>query len=160
IAKDQYTVTLKVNEPSPLILFSLAAHRYPSVMPKEVIESAESTGVMEFIGTGPFKLIEWKQDQDIHLTKFEDYQPVDLPCDATSGNKEALVDDLYFEIVADASTQLAGVQTGQSHIVLHLPNEYYEQAKSNPDVQVDATMYGTMNIVFNKNESWFVDIKM
>mgnify|MGYP001314855765 CR=1 FL=1 len=33
-----------------------------SIMPKEVIESATPSGATEFIGTGPFKLPEWKQD--------------------------------------------------------------------------------------------------
>lgn len=159
-AKDEYTVVLEVLEPSPLILLSMASNRYAAVMPKEVVESADTVGISEFIGTGPFKFVEWKQDQYIHLTKFEDYEPIDLPADGASGKKEALVDDLYFDIVTDASTQVAGIQTGEYDIILDLPNEHYEQVKANGDVQVDVGMYGTMNVVFNKNQGLFADRKM
>src|SRR5699024_799889 len=107
------------------------SNRYAAVMPKEVVDSAGAVGVSEFIGTGPFQFAEWKQDQYIHLTKYEDYEPVDLPADGASGKKEALVDDLYFDIVTDASTQVAGIQTGEYDIILDLPNEHYEQVKAN-----------------------------
>ena len=45
------------------------------------------------------KFVEWKQDQYVHLTKFEDYVGIDEPADGLFGKKEALVDDLYFHFV-------------------------------------------------------------
>lgn len=156
---DDYTVTLEVEEASSLILSALAANRFAGVMPKEVIEAADESGVNEFIGTGPFQFVEWKQDQYIHLAKFEEYQPVDSPADGTSGKREALVDDLYFVAVGDAATQVAGIQTGEYDVALDLPNEYYERVKDNTDLKVDVTMYGALNLVLNKNQGVFADIK-
>ena len=45
----------------------------PAIMPKEIVESAAPEGVTEYIGTGPYKFVEWKQDQYIHFTKYEEY---------------------------------------------------------------------------------------
>lgn len=157
---DDYTVSLEINAPSPLLLASMGTNRFAAIMPKEVIEEADESGVKEFIGTGPFKLAEWKQDQYVYLTKYEDYQVVDLPADGTAGRREALVDDVYFIAVPDAATQVAGIQTGEYDMVLDLPNAYYEQVSNNPDLHVDVTMYGTMTLLLNKNEGIFSDVKM
>lgn len=159
-AVDTYTVTLEVDEPSALIMDSLASHRFAYITPKEVIEAADESGIQEYIGTGPFEFVEWVQDQYIHVTKYEDYQPVDLPKDGLSGHKEALVDDIFFQMVPDAGTQVAGVQSGEYDVVLDIPNEYYEQVSSNSDLKTDVTMYGALSLAFNKHEGIFTDPKM
>ena len=69
---DSHTVVLKLKQPMSDILDIMADRtQFPSIMPKEVVESSSSKGVTEYIGTGPFKFVEWKQDQDIHLAKVE-----------------------------------------------------------------------------------------
>src|SRR5699024_8843955 len=73
--QDEYTVVLTLERAVTGVLDALAPTlQAPAIMPKEVIEDADETGVKEFIGTGPFKFVEWSQDQYIHLTKFDDYQ--------------------------------------------------------------------------------------
>ena len=128
-AKDEYTVVLQLTQPSPLTLDTLASAKMAAaIMPKEVVEAATpEDGVAEYIGTGPFKFVEWKQDQLIHFTKFDDYQPVDAKADGLAGRKEALVDDIYFHIVSDASTRLAGLRSGEYDFAYTIPFDNYEQ---------------------------------
>lgn len=160
-AIDDYTVTFEVEQPSALTLPVLAkTTQAAAIMPKEVIESAAVEGVGEYIGTGPFKFVEWKQDQYIHLAKYEDYQVIESPSDGLGGKKEALVDDLYFDIVPDASTQVSGLQTGQYDLILDVPNNYYEHVLNHPDIEVDVSSYGKLALLFDKNEGWFTDDKM
>lgn len=159
-AVEPYTVKLHLNSPSALALPILAANRYASIMPKEVIEEADETGVKAYIGTGPFEFVEWKQDQYIHLKKYEAYSPVELPTDGVSGKKEALVDNIFFRIVPDPSTLVAGVQTGEYDIIVDVPNEYYEQLKANQNLNVDVSSYGQMLLIFNRNEGPFTDVKL
>src|SRR5699024_3248288 len=71
-AEDDYTVTLTLSKPSALTLDTIATVKHaPAIMPKEIVESADAEGVTEYVGTGPYKLVEWKQDQHIHLERFD-----------------------------------------------------------------------------------------
>ena len=80
---DDYTVKLTVNEPSSDIIMVLASPiQFAAIYPKSVVDSASDEGVKEYIGTGPYKVAEWKQDQYVKLEKNEDYQPAeDIPAD-------------------------------------------------------------------------------
>lgn len=86
-----YTVLLKLEDPIADVLDIMADRvQFPAIMPKEVIESAAVEGVTEYIGTGPFKFEEWKQDQYIYLVRFDDYTSDSSPSDGFSGKKKCL----------------------------------------------------------------------
>jgi peptide/nickel transport system substrate-binding protein len=160
-AKDKYTLELQLKEPSAFVLSALAGTlQFAGIMPKEIVESADSTGIKEYIGTGPFKFKEWKQDQYIHLTKFEDYQSVDSPPDGLAGKREVLVDDLYFQIVVDPSTLIAGLQTGQYHIGANLTEDVAVQIQDNPDIKQYRSFPDWSTLIFDKTKGWFTDQKM
>lgn len=62
---DDYTVKMTANQASSDIIMILASPiQFAAIYPKEVVESASEEGITEYIGTGPYKLAEWKQDQD------------------------------------------------------------------------------------------------
>ncbi|WP_144513366.1 ABC transporter substrate-binding protein [Bacillus sp. FJAT-22090] len=158
---DEYTVELVLEEPALGTLGVMATHKqFPAIMPKEIIDSAKPEGVTEFIGTGPFQYVEWKQDQYIHLKKYEDYKSVDTPADGLAGKKEALVDDLYFDIVTDPSTRLSGLQTGQYDVGLAMDTNNYEQLKSSKNENVYVYPIGNTILAYNKKQGAFADNKM
>ena len=85
---DDYTVKMTVPEAYSDVMTVLAASiQFATIMPASTID-AESN-VTEYIGTGPYKLNEWKQDQYIHLTKYEDYQQPEGESSGFTGKKEA-----------------------------------------------------------------------
>lgn len=158
---DEYTVEMKIPQRVYGVLTLLADNgQFAAIMPKEVAESASPTGATEYIGTGPFKFVEWKQDQYIHVTKFEDYAPVDLPTNGLSGKKEALVDDIYFHIVTDPSTRVAGIQSGQYDIALTLPPDNYEMLSNNPNLKTEMALKGSVGFIYNKADRIFANQKM
>ena len=160
-AKDDYTVIMNIPNPVVGVLETLAgASQFAAIMPKEIIEAAGPDGVKEYVGTGPFKFTEWKQDQYIHFTKYDEYSAVDTPADGLAGKKEALVDEIFFHIVTDGSTRLAGIQTGEYDGVIWLPRDNYEQLKSLPNVKTSIDFYGGHYIIFNKKKGVFSDVKM
>ncbi|WP_368653127.1 ABC transporter substrate-binding protein [Ornithinibacillus sp. 4-3] len=160
-APDEYTFVMTIPSPQSDILDLLAGQgQYPAIMPKEVIDEAGSSGVNEYIGTGPFKFEEWRQDQYIHLTAFTDYVAVDEPASGLAGKKAALVEDLYFYITKDTSTLLTGVQTGEFDIAFSVAFDNYEQVKNDENLNVYSAYFGTMNLVYNKKEGPFQDVKM
>ncbi|RCW76861.1 ABC transporter substrate-binding protein [Saliterribacillus persicus] len=154
-------VTLQLQERAADVLDIMAGQsEFPAIMPKEVIESADETGVTEYIGTGPFQFEEWRQDQYVHLSKFEDYQALESERSGLSGKKEALVDDIYFEIVTDPSTRVAGLQTGTYDIADEIPFETYEQVESMEGVNTHLYFNRTLTWFYNTNEGVMADQKM
>ncbi|MDF2662126.1 MAG: putative secreted protein, partial [Paenibacillus sp.] len=90
--QDDYTVLLNLKNPQNDTLAQLShVLNFAGIMPKEVIDSAAPEGVNAYIGTGPFKIVEWKKDQLVHVTLFEQYQSLKTAADGFSGKKEALV---------------------------------------------------------------------
>ncbi|MDQ0340984.1 peptide/nickel transport system substrate-binding protein [Caldalkalibacillus uzonensis] len=157
---DDYTVELHLEKPSALVPFSLAdQNQLAAIMPQEVAESAGPIGATEYIGTGPFKFVEWKQDQYIHFTRFEDYQPVSEPASGLAGEKLALVDDVYWHIVPDESTRNAGLISGQYDVVVGVSYDAIEQIENTQGLSVDIYPYGFQMLVFNKKQGLFSDVK-
>ena len=154
-----YTVVLTLDKPATGVLESLAAVlQAPVIMPKEVIDEADVTGVQDYIGTGPFKFVEWEQDQQIHLERFADYEPIDMEPSGLAGKKEALVDNIYFELVLDASTRLAGITTGQYDAAYALSNDDYDQLTNDENINTYESPSGNSYLIFNKHEpSKFTD---
>ncbi len=160
-AEDDYTVTLALAKPSALTLDTLASAKMAAaIMPKEVIEEAGTEGVKDYIGTGPFEFVEWKRDQYIHFTKYDGYQPVEGEADGLAGKKEALVDDIYFDIVPDPSTRLAGLQTGQYDFAYSIPADNYDQLQNTPNIKPVLDNYGELVIFHNEQEGIASDFKI
>ncbi|WP_368652636.1 ABC transporter substrate-binding protein [Ornithinibacillus sp. 4-3] len=160
-ADGDYTVILELANPSSLTLDTLAsAKQAAGIMPKEIVENAPASGVEEYIGTGPYKFVEWKQDQYIHYTKFEDYQPLDTPADGLSGKKEALIDDIYLYIVTDTSTRIAGLQTGEYDFAYGIPYDYYGQINGDENLETILTPAANQMIGFNNLEGIATDAKV
>lgn len=156
---DEETVTLEMPEAQFTALHMLADPGQAAVIaPKSTIESATAEGLTEFIGTGPYKLIEWKADQYVHLTKFEEYQSVDQPASGLAGKKEAFIDDIYFQFVTDASTRLAGIQSGEYDIANAISFDNAEQLSTNSDVKNSVDHNGFNGVVFNKKSGFFENV--
>ena len=69
-ASGDHEVTCTLTEPAIDFLIILGNHsQYPGIFPSEVIEAAGDTGVTEYVGTGAYKFVAWKQDQYVHLTR-------------------------------------------------------------------------------------------
>lgn len=158
---DEYKVELKLPEKIYGILTVFAdISQSAFIMPKEIADAAEPTGAAEYIGTGPFKFTEWKQDQYIQVNKFDEYSPVDLPTNGLSGKKEALVDEIKFHIVTDNSTRVAGLQTGQYDVGISLPADNYDMLDSNPNIQTKIDLMGPVGLIYNKKDRIFSKEKM
>ncbi len=94
------------------------------------------------------------------FTKFDDYQPVDEPADGLGGKKEALVKDIYFDIVTDASTRVAGIQSGEYDIAFAIAFENYDQLAENPNINLEPVYTSNMDLIYNKRGGLMEDVKM
>src|SRR5699024_393635 len=65
-----------------------------------------------------------------------------------SGNKKAQVKDLFFHIVPDTSTRIAGIQSGEYDIATSIPHDNVGQLEKadNVDIQVTTTPWDDVTI--------------
>ncbi len=156
-ATDDETVVITSPEAISTGLYLMAdSARTAAIMPKEVLDAADDTGVKEYIGTGPYKYSDWTKDVSIVLEKFEDYTSPEGETDGYAGARTPSVDKLEFDFVTDGTTRLTGALSGQYEIGYSLADSQYDQAKSDSNVTVEKDeMLETL--VFNKKKGIFVD---
>lgn len=150
---DDYTVNLKVNQASSDIIMILASPiQAAAIYPAEVVESATAEGISEYIGTGPYKVSEWKQDQYVKLEAYEDYQPSEGEASGLAGEKQAATPTIYYDVVTDASTRIAGVQSGEYDISEEIPIDNYEDLSSDNGLTLKVDRGGTLNLFLDTTE--------
>lgn len=150
---DDYTVELKLAQPSSDVLILIASQaNFPAIMPQEIVENAPAEGVSEYIGTGPYKFQEWRQDQYIHLVRFDGYQSVDGEPSGFTGRKDAPTENIYFHFVSDHSTRIAGIKTGLYDIALSIPNENIDELAIEKHIELKTFPGGALTAFFNTRE--------
>src|SRR5437870_4435631 len=94
-ALDKYTVEMKLKEKSAIVLISLAVpNNFGAIYPKEIAEKfAPEVKATEFVGTGPFKLAEWKPDQYIRMVRCDEYKSRNEAPNGYGGGKTAYLDE-------------------------------------------------------------------
>jgi peptide/nickel transport system substrate-binding protein len=151
--EDDYTVKLTVNKASSDIIMVLAGPiQFAAIYPASVVENASDEGITEYIGTGPYKLDEWKQDQYVKLSRYEDYQSPEGEASGLTGEKTAATETIYYRVVTDAATRIAGVQTGQYEIAQEIPLERYEELSADPNLKLSIETGGTLNLFLNTSK--------
>ncbi len=162
---DDKTVTLTLKTPSLITLNILAdVKNIAAIMPKSIIDKANSSKkpVTELMGTGPYKLAEFKQGEFLHLTRNEQYTSRSEPSDGLSGQKKADVKDIYFRYITDESTRLAGAMTGEYDITYNLPKDNIATLDNAPDLHLYQPQSGgaLITYLFNKNHGPFTNVKL
>ena len=127
---DKYTVQMYFKTPmGQTLLLQLGSDENKCViMPKEVCDASPNANALSaIIGTGPYKWTEYKEDQFIKLTRFEQYaQRTDAP-NFQSGRKVPYLDQIIFWIVPETSTRIAGLESGEYDVAVLIPDSEYDK---------------------------------
>jgi ABC-type transport system substrate-binding protein len=68
-ALDRYTVQFKLKEPRPRFIYTLAAGDLFGAVAREVIEAYAGKTMEHPVGTGPFRLVQWRRSSQIVLER-------------------------------------------------------------------------------------------
>jgi peptide/nickel transport system substrate-binding protein len=160
-AKDKYTVVLTLPEPLSIALITLAnvSSGFPAIMPKEIAEGAGAKGINEYVGTGPFKFNEWKQDQYISLSRFEGYQSRQEKANGLAGKKEALLEKITFVFTPDPQTLLSGLQSAEFDVGQNVLYDNAKQVESDSNIKIFSYTAAQLPISFNKKKGLFSNVK-
>ncbi len=135
-AVNDYEILVKLSEVDATFMVALAAPNNGAIIiPSEIAEAAGDTHMLEFIGTGPFKFVEWRQNAHIMLERFEDYAALEGEARGYGGNKTAYVDRIQYVPVPDATVQVAAVESGEYHYAYAASSDDYDRLKTLPGVR-------------------------
>src|SRR2546428_7732442 len=162
-ALDKYTVEMKLKEKSAIVLISLAVpNNFGAIYPKEIAEKfPPEVKATEWVGTGPFKLAEWKPDQYIRMVRFDEYRSRNEQPSGYGGGKTAWLDEIRWIPVPEVATRVAQVETGELEFADDLNLDAYERLKKNPNARtIISKPYYWLVAVFNKKEGLMTNAKL
>lgn len=130
-AIDKYTVRINTKQPSvPIMAYMANAVTGSQIVPKKVVEAV---GDEEFgrnpVGTGPFKITEWRPNERITMVAHEDYFISDQP-------KVAACDLL---LIAEETSGVNALLGGDIDVASSAPFADVPQLEQNPDVVIAKT---------------------
>jgi peptide/nickel transport system substrate-binding protein len=133
-AKDPYTVVISLKQPSASLIYGLS-EPHAAIYPKESVDAAGEGSLKEFIGTGPYRFVEYRPDRHIKLARFKDYAARTEPPNGSGGKRTAWLDEILFLSVPDTAVRLAGVETGEYHHGMFVKQDSYDHIKSLPALE-------------------------
>jgi peptide/nickel transport system substrate-binding protein len=135
-APDARTVVFNLERPSGIFLATMAR----SDCGGSAIVHRSSVGPdgrwIAPVGTGPFKLQEWKRGQYIDLVRFDGYASLPGPRDGYTGGKKALVQRLHFMVIPDAIAGKTALYSGDIDVFPEARSADIAEIKANPQTQV------------------------
>lgn len=145
---DEHTVQLITAYPYAPLLSNLAHYSAGIISPKS-IESKANIG-QNPVGTGPFKLKEWKPGQEIVLEKNPDYW-----------GKKPTINTVTFKVVPEDSTRIAMVETGEANIADPVPVTEVDRLENSDKMKLlRTTALGNDYIGFNLQKKPFDNPKV
>jgi len=160
-APDPQTVAITLDQPTALFLPTLAR---PDCGQTAIIHR-DSIGPdgkwIAPVGTGPFKLGEWKRGQYVDVLRFDGYASRAEPRTGYSGAKIVKVDRVRFNVIPDSSAAKAGLLSGALDVIMSLSIPDLEELKSRSDVQLSITpALGLTGILFQTRDPLLKDVRI
>jgi peptide/nickel transport system substrate-binding protein len=159
----RHAVELKLKERSGVVLISLAnANNFAAIYPKEIAEKYPTPAkVTEFVGTGPYKFVEWKPDSHIRMVRYDDYKARSEPPSGWGGRKTAYLDEIRWVPMPDVATRVAALESGEVEFADDLQADAYNRIKENPKLRpLVVRPYAWAMAVFNKKEGLMTSQKL
>ncbi|HWK44568.1 MAG TPA: ABC transporter substrate-binding protein [Stellaceae bacterium] len=149
-AKDASTIEIKLKQPlAPLLALLALNNGAAAIMPKALTETTDP--LKTYVGTGPYKIVEQKPDQYLRLVRFEQYSSPPGKPDGYAGERKALIDELRFVPVPNATTRVDGMLAAQYQFADSLPAEMAPRFKNTQDAQpVVVKPFGFPLMIFNQ----------
>jgi peptide/nickel transport system substrate-binding protein len=124
---DPDTIHIVTDKPFPLLLERLV---YFGIVPKKHVEKVgdDAFGNTATVGTGPWKLVEYKPDQHVKLEAFDGYWRGKPPFKT-----------LVFRAVPEVSTQVAELKTGGVDIIRNVSADLVPDLTSHPQTSISTT---------------------
>jgi peptide/nickel transport system substrate-binding protein len=154
-ATGEYEVTLTLSAATPIFLENFASPRAPAVIiPAE--EADKGPGEIDFIGTGPYRFVEYVPDSHVRLERFEDYVADERhdDIDGFGGKKTAYFDTVTFRVIPEPGAAVAALEAGEVHLVEQIPVPTGRRLAANDDITIYENMpWAFMTFIYNLRQA-------
>jgi ABC-type transport system substrate-binding protein len=140
-ALDRYTIRFELDDPSPRFITTLAASDLLGAVAREVVAFYGDQIMAHPVGTGPFKLVQWRRSSFIALERnpqFREmhYEADPAPDDAQAqailarmkGRRLPMIDRVEISIIAEQQPRWLTFLNEQTDLIEEVPPEFVAQA--------------------------------
>ncbi|WP_342361814.1 ABC transporter substrate-binding protein [Terrarubrum flagellatum] len=110
-------LTIRLKQPQSTFLDNISSPRAPiAIYPAS--EAAKEAGKIEYIGTGPYKFVEYKPDSHVKITRYDGYAfnpKGKQERDGFAGKKEAFIDTVTFRFMPEMGARVSAMEAGEIH---------------------------------------------
>lgn len=146
VVEDDTTITFHLSEPSAPFVHYTAIPESVIVSKSWTEENSDQLDT-DFMGAGPFKLVEWQQGSHITVEKFDDYYKENKP----------QLDEITFEFYTEENTRVNALRSGEVDIVETVPWKDVESLEQLDTVKLDSKNGPFMKLQFNTDVEPFDD---
>jgi peptide/nickel transport system substrate-binding protein len=159
---DPLTIEFHMRQPYGTFAVALARQLQGcAIYPRSIIEASNDTGLDEFIGTGPYRLVQWNPDQQILLERFDEYSAASGAPDGYAGAKARYLDAIEFVPVPNEASRIAGMQAGDFHYVETVSPDQVPTLVGTEGVTVEVLSADSwLNIVLNMRSPLLDDLRI
>lgn len=131
---DPVTVRLRFRKPYAFLPVALTGStgRAGTIVNKRAVEAAGAGFGRAPVGTGPFRLVGWKENDSIELQRNPDYFEAGLP----------YLDRVVIRLIKEPSAGVAALMSGQVDGLSVCPFQFIPQLRKSPNVQVFGQVEG------------------
>lgn len=150
---DAHTVKFTLKYPTQTFLPALAVYPRPFLIkaPSTYKTWGRKDAHLHPIGTGPFKLVRWEQNQIIVLEKNPEYFKKGLP----------YLDRIELKIMKDGITRATALRAGEVDFLNYVPKEMVERLSKDAKLQLlRGQETQSVNISFHNSRKPFNDVRV
>ena len=126
-ALDDWTVEFRLEEPSITALSLILTSDVSFILPPEVIrQQNDVTDWRNLIGTGPYRLIDWTEENSITWERNPNYWGIDT---SNSQNCLPCIEQLIALIIPDEATRLAAINTREVDYIPDVSDDTIDQIR-------------------------------
>ncbi|MGO4138483.1 ABC transporter substrate-binding protein [Rhizobium brockwellii] len=141
-AIDPLTVRFTTKTADPILEQRLASWAAWVINKKDWTEHAGGKFPKFPVGTGPFKLSDYKPDETVKLVAFDDY----------FGGKPTAA-SVTFRVVPEQATRIAGLVSGEFDIATNIAPDQIAQINSYPDIEARSVVLANAHVLVYNTEN-------
>jgi peptide/nickel transport system substrate-binding protein len=148
-APDANTFVLTLKEARPLFLEALSAFTVPiAIIPAENADAPPQQ--LPIVGTGPFRLDEFRADSHVRIRRFDGYKPDARYTDIMGfgGHKKACLDAVTFRMMTEPAARTAALEAGEIHAVEDVPAASQKRLSENKNIKLSLLETFWMQIAY------------